>query len=1149
MSGKRRARWSRAVRVALVVGLGLAGAAVPGSSIDAQEEESDAIAADDPALIPIAPQRFVDTREGATTVDGLFAGEGKRAADSVYEVQIAGRGGVPADAAGVVLYITAVDPDGWGFLTTDPCLTPRPWASSLNYYTGTTVGNELVSGLSTSGSLCIYTFNGTDLTVDVVGFIPPAQEERSQTRRPGTRAIGNAATPIDPARLLETREGDPTVDGISAGIGRTTPGSTTKVKVTGRAGVPAGVDAVIVNVAALSPEDAGFLLVHPCLPALPNASSVNYVPGVDRANELITPVDANGDLCIFTEHDLDLILDVVGYIPTGTTYRNLPPQRFLETRVGPPTFDGLHQGVGKRPAGSEYTLQVTGRGGVSEGATAAIANVVAVDTEGDGFVTVHPCENPRPEVASLNYAAGVNGANEIIAGLNDAGEMCLFTSAPAHLLVDVTGFFLPTILAATDTYSGIGNVLLEVGVPASGFPSIPVVGSVLDNDIGNGALAVTASDATSANGGTVTMGVNGTFTYSPPPGYTGTDTFQYTLTDGIGTSDSGKVEINLTDMVWFVDNTSAGPVKNGTSGAPFDRLADAGPPSGPGEPIFVYRGDGTDTGYDGGIVLDADQDLLGEKVGLTVGGTVLVPPGGGTPKLSASGGGDAVTMGAGSEVKSFALDISGAGAAISSAGAGGAVNDVDISANSEGIALDGATGTFTFDNVNVTSNGGASLRVTGGDATVDFTNSTITQTGAGPAIDISNHTGSLPFDVSNTLDATNGTGLQFSNADGTYTFDGTTTLNGGDAGIDIVNGSAGTFTFPETTTITNPTGPAVKIDNFDAPGDFDYDGNIVANLEVILQAFVSESGTSIDFTANGGNSLMSTGSPFGAIELFELDGDLTMTTPTTVTDPDFSALFATDGSGTWSFTDLTIVDLKDLNGGVDVFGNTGTVNFTNVNISTDSAGTTDAATGFLAGGNNIINVDGDSSVDADGGGAVVIIDANMIDITFKDLTSTNNTTTQVGFAGDDGIDLLSIDAGTFTVTGTTTVTNADGQGISIEDVGAAVTFETLALDDIGKDGVISGVAFDNPGSVTIKGGTINDTGEDGIRLGSGGFGSGVASFSISGVTFTSIGGSVANVSNSGLAGSGNTAVPFSCTDLGGNTGKILFNAGADSCPP
>ena len=39
-----------------------------------------------------------------------------------------------------------------------------------------------------------------------------------------------------------------------------------------------------------------------------------------------------------------------------------------------------------------------------------------------------------------------------------------------------------------------------------------------------------------------------------------------------------------------------------------------------------------------------------------------------------------------------------------------------------------------------------------------------------------------------------------------------------------------------------------------------------------------------------------------------------------------------------------------------------------------------------------------------------------------------------------------------------------------------------------------------------------------------------------------------DTANSNLSGSGNTAMPFSSNDGGGNTGTIQFNGGADTAP-
>ncbi len=111
---------------------------------------------------------------------------------------------------------------------------------------------------------------------------------------------------------------------------------------------------------------------------------------------------------------------------------------------------------------------------------------------------------------------------------------------------------------------------------------------------------------------------------------------------------------------------------------------------------------------------------------------------------------------------------------------------------------------------------------------------------------------------------------------------------------------------------------------------------------------IDAAGSQLHFNATGTNSLTSTDNAFGAIPISDAGGEITITTPTTITRREFLAFFATEGAGTWSFTDMAITDQVGRNGGIDVFGNMGTVNFTK-----DSAGTGHAVTGFLAGGNSV----------------------------------------------------------------------------------------------------------------------------------------------------------------------------------------------------
>jgi uncharacterized repeat protein (TIGR01451 family) len=424
---------SNLARVALAFALAAAGAsatvgpaeASPTSATSAANATSAAL---ETALVPLEPARLVDTRLAGDTVDGLFEADGRLAPGQDYEVDIAGRGGVPADASGAVINVTAIAPQGKGFLTVHPCASPRPVTSSLNYTTGVSLGNEVVAKLSTSGSVCIYTSAGTHLAVDVVGSVPAS----------------SGIVPLDPARLLDTRSDGATVDGQFAADGRTVAESTTTLTVAGRGGVPADADAVIIDVIAVKPSETGYVTVHPCLPPNPLASSLNYVADVDRANEIVTALDDSGNICFYTDTAIDVVIDVVGYVPAGTSLMTVPPTRLLETRAGLVTSDGLHEGVGRRAADSEYTLAVAERAQVPADALAAILNVTAVRPESTGFITVHPCVSPRPLAASLNHVAGVNGGNEIIASLDANGDVCLYNSAATDLVVDVTGFVVAT---------------------------------------------------------------------------------------------------------------------------------------------------------------------------------------------------------------------------------------------------------------------------------------------------------------------------------------------------------------------------------------------------------------------------------------------------------------------------------------------------------------------------------------------------------------------------------------------------------------------------------------------------------------------------------------------------------------------------------
>ena len=114
------------------------------------------------------------------------------------------------------------------------------------------------------------------------------------------------------------------------------------------------------------------------------------------------------------------------------------PTRLLDTRIaqGVPTTTPV-------AGGTAVTLAVAGVGGVpASGAKAVTLNVTATDSGADGYVTVYPCDKPRPFASNLNQQVGRVVPNLVTVPLAANGTVCLFASTSTHLVADVAGYFV-----------------------------------------------------------------------------------------------------------------------------------------------------------------------------------------------------------------------------------------------------------------------------------------------------------------------------------------------------------------------------------------------------------------------------------------------------------------------------------------------------------------------------------------------------------------------------------------------------------------------------------------------------------------------------------------------------------------------------------
>ncbi len=131
-------------------------------------------------------------------------------------------------------------------------------------------------------------------------------------------------------------------------------------------------------------------------------------------------------------------LDILSSRPTAYQVSTLTPSDITDGSAK--TIDGKFEAEGIRTAGQSTRLDVAGRGTIPVSATTVTINITAIGASGTGYVTVHACLPKPPNASSLNHVAGVNGGNEVVARLDADGDLCLFTSSPTNLTVDIAGY-------------------------------------------------------------------------------------------------------------------------------------------------------------------------------------------------------------------------------------------------------------------------------------------------------------------------------------------------------------------------------------------------------------------------------------------------------------------------------------------------------------------------------------------------------------------------------------------------------------------------------------------------------------------------------------------------------------------------------------
>ncbi|MDT7809010.1 MAG: hypothetical protein QOJ70_2823 [Acidobacteriota bacterium] len=582
-------------------------------------------------------------------------------------------------------------------------------------------------------------------------------------------------------------------------------------------------------------------------------------------------------------------------------------------------------------------------------------------------------------------------------------------------------------VASNDTFNVVGNVRIAPNA-AQG-----LLANDRNPDAGNNTGLTASGPTTGPTNGQATVSADGSFTYNPNPGFTGTDSFTYTIKnngqDGIaGNADdksdtaTATLEVGLAThdkLIWFID-ASKPPGGDGRLTNPYNCLVGAGcffpaAADDPGDVIFLAAG-----AYTGGVTLLNNEKFIGQGATDTLSNISGIVPeaysdalpstGGASPTITTSAATtNAFTIAQGNLLRGFTVGNT-TGAKISGTGfltlTVGNNTSPDVTLNGTGQALNLTNGTFAvtsaFNGVATTSSSTQGIFLSQVAGTVAFGSTTVSGS-TSEGILTQSSTANINFGNTSVTGGTNAISLS-SNSAGTRTFGtiGVTTPSA----VGFLHGTGGGLVTAGATTITNPTGTGIDIQNSTTQVTF---GATTVNKG-------STAGTGVNLATNSG------GTTFGSLAITTSNGaGLTTNSAGTVTvsaaagssisatgvgvtvAPAISAVSTTFNA---AFTSLASTNSGGAGTGLTLTGDGGTLTSTTTNIQNPggigiNVGTSGAASTFNF-GNTTVNGSGSTGVSLTSNtGALTFADLDISpDAAQRALLATNNAGTITTTSGD-----------------------------------------------------------------------------------------------------------------------------------------------------
>ena len=245
--------------------------------------------------------------------------------------------------------------------------------------------------------------------------------------------------PVPPCRIVDTRWPSGPFGGPEMAAGATRsfdiPQST--------CGIPSTAVAYSLNATVVPDGFLSYLTLWPTGETQPYVSTLNS-DGRVKANAAIVPAGTNGGVSVYVSNPTQVILDIDGYfVPAGTTsalaFYPVTPCRVVDTEwptgpLGGPSIS----------AGGSRSFPVTSSGcGIPSTAQAYSLNITAVPHTTLGYLTAWATGQTQPYVSTLNSSTGTVVANAAIVPASTSGDVSIFVSDAADVILDINGYFAP----------------------------------------------------------------------------------------------------------------------------------------------------------------------------------------------------------------------------------------------------------------------------------------------------------------------------------------------------------------------------------------------------------------------------------------------------------------------------------------------------------------------------------------------------------------------------------------------------------------------------------------------------------------------------------------------------------------------------------